>query len=158
MTADTAACCGLDSAHPVSGMWFQTLSHDRQRDIVRAHGRTLPFMVGPPYDYDQYEKYRPGAVHVDVSIGFPDALHGTGMRLIIVGCGQRLRRPHAWALCAECGRAELLGRPPRGWPRPLRARHRRFYALAGWRLGSQVGSSTTMRGIAVRATERIEAT
>lgn len=159
MTADTAPCCGLDANGVVSAMWFQTLTRDRQRDILRDHGRTLPFMVGPPYDDDVFGKYRPGAaVSANVSIGFPEGLHGTGMRLVVVGCAQRLRRPRAWALCAQCGRAESLGRPPRGWPRQLRPRHRRFYARAGWRLGSLVGSTTNMRGATVRATERIEAT
>lgn len=154
-----AACCDLDPRRPVSTMWFESLPRERQREVVRRHGRTVPFMVGPPHHLEQHDKYRPGAaVVVEVAVGYPEALHGTGMRLVIMGCNQRWRRPRAWAVCAECGRAEFLGSPPRGWPRHApQPRQVRFYAAAGWRLGCQMGATTTMRGLSVRATERIEA-
>jgi hypothetical protein len=166
MTADLVpapdnrvSCCDLDPREAVSTMWFESLPPERRRDVVRRHGRTLPFMVGPPHHLESHDKYRPGAVvAVEVSAGYPEALHGTGMRLVIMGCNQRLRRPRAWVMCTECGRAAALGRPPRGWPtRAPRARHVRFYERAGWRLGAQVGATTIMRGVSVRATERIEA-
>jgi hypothetical protein len=157
---DTAACCDLDPRSLVSALWFDTLPYEAQRAIIRASGRTVPFTVGSPHHYDRGAKHRPGNIGVQVFTScFSEQLHGTGMRLVIAGCEQRWRRPLAWVLCAECGRAEDLGRPPRGWPRtPPTPRHVQFFQRAGWHLGRTLGCTTVMRGLTVRATHRIEDT
>lgn len=166
------SCCDLDG--DVLALWWQTLPRARQREVANAYTGLAPMMM-LTHDYVE----RPplgsslGGVGLDASIGYPEALHGTGLRVVVIGCNIRWpRRPVAILLCAACGHTRCLGHPPRGWPShwppdpdafgapdrswPRRAR-RWAEALhrAGYETGLTDGSTTMHRGVAVLRARQI---
>lgn len=141
--AKPAACCGQSGNRFL--WWMHTLDDESVRAVFAEDTAALSdlcfWATRPEHDV-------PPATAMHRAV-LQHAFEGTGLRVIVEGCGRRWprSRPTAALVCAECGRGRPLGNPPRGWARG-RPRWYVWFHDHGIKLEGRIATAAVYDGLA----------